>query len=55
MSTREVRMKESRHGNCGGKLIKKYNIEYHRLGEIIQLSRDEYICLKCDKSIKRKK
>ena len=35
--------------NCGGKLIKKYNIEYHELGKVIQLSRDEYICLNCHK------
>jgi len=33
--------------NCGEKLIKKYNIEYHKLGKVIQLSKDEYFCPKC--------
>lgn len=39
--------------NCGGKLIKKYNIEYHKLGEAIQLSRNEYICQKCRQITRR--
>ena len=30
--------------NCGEKLIKKYNIEYHKQGKVIQLSKNEHIC-----------
>lgn len=41
--------------DCGGKLIKKYNIEYHKLGRVIQLSKDEYICLKCGRITKAAK
>ena len=35
--------------NCGGELVKKYNIEYHKLGKVIQLSEDEFFCPKCHK------
>ncbi len=36
--------------HCGEKLIKKYNIEYHKRGKVTQLSRDRYVCPKCYRS-----
>jgi len=41
--------------DCGKRLIKKYNIEYHKLGKVIELSKNKYICPNCQQTVKEKK